>query len=287
MSSKWLCPEGKRAWIMGVLNCTPDSFSDGGAFVGGDVEQGVDLDGAVRHARAMHEQGAAIIDIGGESTRPGSVSVPQAVELKRVIPLIQALAATGLTLSVDTTKAEVMRQAIAAGASMINDVTALRGDPDSLSVVAETGVDVCLMHMQGTPESMQDSPAYQNVLDDVSSFFESRIKACLKAGISETSLLIDPGIGFGKRLEDNLALIANIGTLKQRFGLPVLMGISRKSFLGQVTGSDVGSREVESAAAISIAVFAGSDVLRVHDVETQRKTVDVASRLRDAYLGLS
>ncbi|MDT8376480.1 MAG: dihydropteroate synthase [Mariprofundaceae bacterium] len=272
---------------MGVLNCTPDSFSDGGKFVSQAAGPVVDVDGAVRHARAMHQQGSAIIDVGGESTRPGSVPVLLEEELRRVIPVIQALAAEGLTLSIDTTKAEVMRQAIAAGASMVNDVTALRGDPESLSVVAESGVDVCLMHMQGTPATMQKKPAYRDVLDEVVRFFETRIEACLGAGISEASLLIDPGIGFGKRLEDNLALIANIEVLKRRFGLPVLMGISRKSFLGQITGSDVASREPESTAAIAIAVFSGSDLLRVHDVEAQRRAVDVASRLRDAYLGLS
>jgi len=287
MSSKWLRPEGERAWIMGVLNCTPDSFSDGGQFIESSANQGVDLEAALRQAQAMHEQGAVIIDVGGESTRPGSASVSLEEELKRVVPVVQSLTAKGLSVSIDTTKAEVMRQAIGAGASMVNDVTALRGDPESLSVVAGTGVDVCLMHMQGTPETMQKSPAYRNVLDEITLFFESRIEACLKAGISEASLLIDPGIGFGKRLEDNLALIANVDVLKQRFGLPVLMGVSRKSFLGDITGSGVASREVETAAAVAIAVFSGSDLLRVHDVETQRKAVDVASRLRDAHLGLS
>jgi dihydropteroate synthase len=295
MPSKWLRPEGERVWIMGVLNCTPDSFSDGGKFTGESADpvvdqitnETIDVDAAVRHALTMHEQGAAIIDVGGESTRPGSTSVPLEEELNRVVPVIQALAARGLTVSIDTTKAEVMRQAIGVGASMVNDVTALRGDSDSLSVVAETGVDVCLMHMQGTPEMMQKSPAYRNVLDEVTLFFESRIEACLKAGISEASLLIDPGIGFGKRLKDNLALIANAEVLKRRFDLPLLMGVSRKSFLGEITGADVNSREVETAAAGSIAAFAGSDLLRVHDVETQIKAVDVASRLRDAYLGLS
>ncbi len=278
MRSKWLRPEGERAWIMGVLNCTPDSFSDGGKFVG---------DGAVRHAMSMCHQGADIIDVGGESTRPGSASVSLDEELKRVIPVIEALTAEGLTLSIDTTKSEVMRRAVVAGASMVNDVTALRGDPDSLSVVAETGVDVCLMHMQGTPETMQERPEYRNVLDEVTRFFESRIETCLNAGISEDAILIDPGIGFGKRLEDNLALIANIETLKQHFGLPVLMGVSRKSFLGQITGADVGSREVETAAAVSISTFAGSDLLRVHDVATQKKAIDVASALRDAHQALS
>ncbi|MES0372275.1 MAG: dihydropteroate synthase [Mariprofundaceae bacterium] len=286
MSSKWLRPEGERAWIMGVLNCTPDSFSDGGQFVK-KGEQPVNIDAGLQHALAMREQGADIIDVGGESTRPGSKPVTLDEELNRVIPVIQSLKNHDLTISIDTTKAEVMRRAIDAGACMVNDVTALAGDEDSLSVVAESGVDVCLMHMQGTPETMQVKPGYADILSEVQSFFESRIEACLKAGISESSIIIDPGIGFGKRLKDNLALIANIDLLKQRFNLPVLMGVSRKSFLGELTGADVGSREVETAAAVAVSVFAGCDLLRVHDVEMQGKAINVASALRDSHLGLS
>lgn len=286
MSSKWLRSEGERAWIMGVLNCTPDSFSDGGQFVeAGD--QAVNVDAGLHHALIMHEQGADIIDVGGESTRPGSRPVTLGEELSRVIPIVQSLKSHELTISIDSTKAEVMRRAIDAGASMVNDVTALAGDEESLSVVAESGVDVCLMHMQGTPETMQVKPGYSDILSEVLIFFESRIEACLKAGIAESSIIIDPGIGFGKRLEDNLALIANIDVIKRRFNLPVLMGVSRKSFLGELTGADVNSREVETAAAVSVSVFAGCDLLRVHDVGMQRKAISIASALRDSHLRLS
>jgi dihydropteroate synthase len=269
--------------MMGVLNCTPDSFSDGGRF----VRDTVDVEAALRHARMMCDQGAAIIDVGGESTRPGSRPVTVDEELARVIPVIRALARHGMTISVDTTKAEVMRQAIDAGARMVNDITALTGDAESLAVVADRGVDICLMHMQGTPETMQENPGYHDVVGEVYCYLEGRIEACLRAGISESSILIDPGIGFGKRLEDNLALIAGIETFKKAFGLPLLVGVSRKSFLGAVTGAEVDSREVETAAAVSVSVFAGADILRVHDVEYQSRAVAVASALRDAHLRLS
>jgi dihydropteroate synthase len=282
-SSAWHKASGQSAKIMGVLNCTPDSFSDGGQFVR-DV---VDVGSAVRHAVLMRDQGAAIIDVGGESTRPGSMPVSVGEELVRVIPVIQALVSHDVTISIDTKKAEVMRQAIDAGASMVNDVTALSGDKESFAVVADRGVDVCLMHMQGVPETMQQRPDYHDVVDEVCSYLEARVEACLKAGISEASIVIDPGIGFGKRLEDNLALIANIETFKKRFGLPLLMGVSRKSFLGTLTGADVDSRELETAAAVSICAFAGADLLRVHDVESQCKAVAVGSALRDAHLRLS
>jgi dihydropteroate synthase len=268
---------------MGVLNCTPDSFSDGGRFVGATV----DVQAAVRHAAAMHDQGGAIIDVGGESTRPGAKPVPLEDELARVIPVIEALSSLGIHSSIDTNKAEVMRRAIAAGAGMVNDVTALTGDDDSLAVVAESGVDICLMHMQGMPETMQQNPGYNHTLREVGDYLERRVEACLKAGVADSSILIDPGIGFGKRLEDNLDLIAGIGQLKERMGLPLLMGVSRKSFLGAITGADVEAREMETAAAVSISVYAGADVLRVHDVAAQGRVVEVASRLRDAALRLS
>jgi len=239
---------------MGVLNCTPDSFSDGGKF----VNESLDLDTAVACAMQMASQGAAIIDVGGESTRPGSHVVPVEVELSRTLPVIEQLSKHGLTVSIDTMKAEVMLRAIEAGASMVNDVTALTGDRDSLSVVADTGVDLCLMHMQGTPQTMQQKPGYRDVVGEVSDYLKQRVEACLKAGISESSIIVDPGIGFGKRLEDNLALVAGIETLKSGLGLPVLMGVSRKSFLGAITGSDVDSREIETAAAVSVCVYAGA-----------------------------
>ncbi len=269
--------------MMGVLNCTPDSFSDGGQF----VKERVDIDAAVQHALAMVEAGASIIDVGGESTRPGAHPVPVDVEIARTVPVIRQLSQHGVTISIDTMKAEVMRHAIDAGATMVNDVTALTGDRDSLAVVAEAAVDVCLMHMQGTPETMQQKPGYRNVVVEVSGYLEQRVEACLAAGISDASILVDPGIGFGKRLEDNLDLIAGIETLKSNLGLPVLMGVSRKSFLGAITGAGVDAREVETAAAVSISAYAGADILRVHDVETQLRAAAVGSRLRDAALRLS
>ncbi|HKI59872.1 MAG TPA: dihydropteroate synthase, partial [Mariprofundaceae bacterium] len=265
------------------LNCTPDSFSDGGKFVNDQLN----IAAAVQHALTMVEDGASIIDVGGESTRPGAHSVPVDVEIARTVPVIEQLSQHGVTISIDTMKAEVMRRAIEAGATMVNDVTALTGDQDSLAVVAEAGVDICLMHMQGRPETMQEKPDYRNVVVEVSDYLSQRIEACLKAGVSESSIMVDPGIGFGKRLEDNLDLIAGIEILKSNLALPVLMGVSRKSFLGAITGADVDAREVETAAAVSICAYAGADLLRVHDVEMQSRAVAVGSRLRDACLRLS
>jgi len=275
MPSRWQRPVTKNGqgdvWIMGVLNCTPDSFSDGGVFF--------DIETAIAHGLKMHQQGADIIDVGGESTRPGAPSVSLQDELARVIPVIRALAEQGYMVSVDTMKAEVMHQAIDAGANMINDVSALRHDAGSLRVVAQTGVDVCLMHMQGKPETMQQQPEYQDVVQDVADFFAQRIETCLQAGIQASSIILDPGIGFGKRLEDNLALIRAIPHFKTSFGMPLLLGISRKSFLGQLTGACVGERELETAVAGAMAIAYGTDILRVHDVTQQRRAIRVASAL--------
>ncbi len=275
MPSRWQRPVTKNGqgdvWIMGVLNCTPDSFSDGGVFF--------DIETAIAHGLKMHQQGADIIDVGGESTRPGAPSVSLQDELARVIPVIRALSEQGCMVSVDTMKAEVMHQAIDAGANMINDVSALRHDAGSLRVVAQTGVDVCLMHMQGKPETMQQQPEYQDVVQDVADFFAQRIETCLQAGIQASSIILDPGIGFGKRLEDNLALIRAIPHFKTSFGMPLLLGISRKSFLGQLTGACVGERELETAVAGAMAIAYGTDILRVHDVTQQRRAIRVASAL--------
>ncbi len=276
MKSRWLRPqlnhtEGADAWIMGVLNCTPDSFSDGGSYLS--------LESAIAHAQAMRAQGAVIIDVGGESTRPGSDAVPLQEELARVIPVTKALAKQGHYVSVDTMKAAVMSQAIEAGASMINDVSALTHDSDSLHLAADSGVDVCLMHMQGSPKSMQQRPAYDNVIQQVIDFFSQRIDACLEVGIRESAIILDPGIGFGKRLEDNLALIQGIKNLKQTFNMPVLLGVSRKSFLGQITNCEVNDREIETAVAGAMGIAYGADILRVHDVALQRRAVQVASAI--------
>ncbi|MFQ5581271.1 MAG: dihydropteroate synthase [Mariprofundaceae bacterium] len=269
--SRWHRPVSGSAWIMGVLNCTPDSFSDGGKYA--------DADTAIQHGLAMRDAGASLIDVGGESTRPGSEPVSLQEELSRVVPVVKALSAAGCSVSIDTTKAEVIRQAVQAGAVVVNDVTALQGDPDALAAVADLGTDVCLMHMQGTPETMQDNPHYGDVVREVMGFFEQRITACSQAGIVESAILLDPGIGFGKRLEDNLALITHIADFKRVFGMPVLLGVSRKSFLGMITGSSVEDREIETAAAVSACICNGADVLRVHDVSAQIKAVQVASAL--------
>jgi len=276
MQSRWHRPpadqaKGSETWIMGVLNCTPDSFSDGGNFF--------HLGNAVTHGLEMFKQGAAIIDVGGESTRPGSQAVSLQEELARVIPVIKGLVQQGCYVSVDTMKAEVMRQAISVGASMVNDVSALRHDVESLQVIADSGVDVCLMHMLGSPKTMQRQPEYDDVVQDVTDFFTQRIEACLQAGIQASAIVLDPGIGFGKRLKDNLALIQGVRDFKKTFAMPVLLGVSRKSFLGQLTDNPVSDREIETAVAGSMGIAYGADVLRVHDVVLQRRAIQVASAL--------
>jgi dihydropteroate synthase len=271
MISRWHRPEDGDVWIMGVQNCTPDSFSDGGDYY--------DRHAAVAHGLAMLQSGAAIIDVGGESTRPGANAVAPEEELERVIPVVSELVARGCTVSIDTMKAEVMSRAIKAGAGMVNDVSALRHDPEALDTVAQAGVDVCLMHMQGSPETMQKNPRYNDVVDEVMAFFAQRIEACVCAGVAESSILLDPGIGFGKRLQDNLALIAGIGKIKRQFSMPVLLGVSRKSFLGMLSGSEVEDREIETAVAGGFGIAAGADMLRVHDVGLQGRAIRVASAL--------
>jgi len=274
MTSRWKAPAEGHAWIMGVLNCTPDSFSDGGLFIGTATQ--------VKHAETMMADCAAIIDVGGESTRPGSLPVEPQEEIKRVLPVVEAMAGKGIPVSIDTSKAVVMRAAIAAGACMVNDVTALGGDSNSMTTVAESDVDVCLMHMRGTPLTMQHQVRYGDVVDEVVSFFESRVAACIAAGVAEERIVLDPGIGFGKRLQDNLDLIASIPRLK-RLGFPVLMGVSRKSFLGELSGSEVADREPETAAAVTACVLAGADILRVHDVSAQARAIRVASALQPLF----
>ncbi len=273
MESRWIRQRHKPAWIMGVLNCTPDSFSDG--------TKDCDVESLLLRARTMVAQGANIIDVGGESTRPNATPVSVDEELSRVMPIVQALVNEGVCVSIDTMKAQVMAEAIAAGVSLVNDVSALCFDAASLEVVASSGVDVCLMHMKGNPQNMQNNPEYQDIIAEVITFFEQRIAACLAAGIQTSSILLDPGIGFGKRLEDNLTLIANLNFIKEKFGLPVLLGVSRKTFLGLMTGSDVQQREIETAVASALGIFSGADMVRVHDCETQSKAVLVASCLRD------
>ena len=250
-----------RPRVMGILNVTPDSFSDGGMFVG--REQALD------HARRMAADGADIIDIGGESSRPGAAPVQEDVELKRVIPLVEALVREGMWVSVDTVKPAVMRAALIAGAGMINDVRALR-EPGSMEAVAESNAAVCLMHMQGEPRTMQAEPRYDDVVTEVRDFLVQRARCCEAAGIARDRIVIDPGFGFGKTVAHNLALLRSLGALKAT-GYPVLAGISRKSMLGAIAGRNVNERAAASVAAALAMVARGVSIVRVHDV---RETVD-------------
>lgn len=243
--------------VMGVLNVTPDSFSDGGRFV--------QLDDALRQAEGMVAEGVAIIDIGGESTRPGAAAVPLAQELDRVLPVVERLAtAFDVPISIDTSKPEVMRAAVRAGARMINDVTALSA-PGAIAAAAESAVPVCLMHMQGKPRTMQQAPQYDDVVADIMRYLSDRVAACEAGGIARNRLVVDPGFGFGKTKAHNLFLLKDLAAF-QRLGLPLLVGLSRKSMLGAVTGRAVGDRLAASVAAALMAVERGARIVRVHDV---------------------
>lgn len=247
---------------MGIVNVTPDSFSDGGKFFARDQ--------AVQHARRMLDEGAAIIDIGGESTRPGAIAAALQEELDRVMPVLEILVRDGVIVSVDTQKTEVMREAIRLGAAMINDVNALQA-LGAIEVCAAANVAVCLMHKQGAPKTMQQSPRYQDVVAEVSAFLEVRAHACEAAGMAQQRIVIDPGFGFGKTVEHNFTLLRRIANLSA-LGYPVLAGFSRKSSLGTITGRDVDDRLAASLAAALIAAQNGANILRVHDV---KETIDV------------
>ncbi|HEA51511.1 hypothetical protein LCGC14_0834850 [marine sediment metagenome] len=248
--------------VMGVLNVTPDSFSDGGQYNR--------LDAALFRAREMVKHGAAFIDVGGESTRPGAASVSVQQELDRVCPAVEAIARElDVIVSVDTSTPEVMAQAVGLGAGLINDVRALQRD-GALVAAASAGVPVCIMHIQGEPETMQNRPEYQNILREVSEFLTLRIRAAEQAGIPTQNIILDPGFGFGKNIEHNLRLLASLEQL-QVLGHPLLVGLSRKSMLGQITGRDVDERLPASLAAATISAMKGASIIRVHDV---RETVD-------------
>lgn len=260
-----------RPAVMGILNVTPDSFSDGGRFLAQDA--------ALRHAEEMVAAGAAIIDVGGESTRPGAVDVPAELELDRVVPVIEAIASRlDVALSIDTGKAVVMRAAVAAGAGLINDVYALRQD-GAIEAAAQLDAAVCLMHMQGTPGTMQQNPYYDDVTQSVDEFLRDRIDACELAGIGRDRLLVDPGFGFGKNDTHNLELLSKLSLL-QRIGPPLLVGLSRKRLLGSLTGKPTDQRQAAGIAAAVIAVERGAKVIRTHDVA---ETVD-ALRVAQAIL---
>jgi dihydropteroate synthase len=250
-----------RPLVMGILNVTPDSFSDGGRFV--------ERERALAHARRMRDDGADLIDIGGESSRPGASPVTEGEELDRVLPLVEALATAGFPLAVDTRKPAVMRAAAAAGAAMINDIGALTA-PGAIEACAQSGVGVCLMHMQREPRTMQAAPDYGDVVAEVRAFLEARTRACLAAGIARERIAIDPGFGFGKTLAHNLQLLRSLGALAAT-SFPVVVGLSRKSSLGAITARGVDERMPASVAAALAAVARGAAIVRVHDV---RETVD-------------
>jgi dihydropteroate synthase len=261
-----------RPQIMGVLNITPDSFSDGGKFIGRQA--------AIDHAVVMVEAGAAIIDIGGESTRPGAAEVSVEEELSRVIPVIEALAGTiPAVISIDTSKPEVMSAAVAAGAGLVNDVRALQA-PGALETVAGLDVPVCLMHMQGQPRTMQHDPHYENVVKEVYGFLMQRVAVCEQHGIDRERLLLDPGFGFGKALEHNLRLLAHLERFHEA-GLPLLVGMSRKSMLGMILDKPVEERLAGSLALAAIAAWQGAQVIRVHDVAETADVMKVVAAVRE------
>ena len=279
---------GARTVVVGVLNATPDSFSDGGRFVHG-VSQ-LDLARAVDLAGALLRDGADVLDVGGESTRPGALAVPVAVECERTVPLIEALAKRfAAPLSIDTRKAAVAEAALAAGARIVNDVSGLRFDPALAGVVARAGAALVVGHARGTPETMQLAPHYDAVILEVAAELRTSLAVARDAGVADRALAIDPGIGFGKRPEDNHALLVRIGALRTAVGgdLPVLIGPSRKGFLGRLTADEPAERDAATHAACAIAVYEGADAVRVHDVAGAVRACAVARALRQARAGSS
>jgi dihydropteroate synthase len=256
--------------LMGVVNVTPDSFSDGGLYL--------DPEAAIMHGRELAEAGAEILDVGGESTRPGAAPVGEAEELRRVVPVIEGLADLGGEISVDTSKAAVAAAALDAGATIVNDVTALRGDPGMAALCAGRGCGVVLMHMLGEPRTMQDDPHYDDVVAEVKAFLAGRLGAAVAAGIAEERVWLDPGIGFGKTASHNLELLRRLGELRE-LGRPLVVGTSRKSFIGRIDGSTADDRLGGSIASSILAAAEGAEVLRVHDVAEMRQALAVATAI--------
>jgi dihydropteroate synthase len=260
------------ARIMGIVNVTPDSFSDGGEFL--------DAERAIEHGEELAGEGADILDVGGESTRPGAAAVSAEEELQRTDPVVRALASRGYSISIDTSKVAVAEVALGAGAAMVNDVTAFRAEPALAGLCAEQGCEVVLMHMLGDPRTMQDDPSYDDVVDDVKAFLAERIEFAVGEGVDEDRIWIDPGIGFGKTLEHNLELHRRLGELAE-LGRPVVFGSSRKSFIGKLTGAEVDERLGGTIASNVIAYANGARMLRVHDVGPLRQALTVAEAILD------
>ena len=263
---------GRRTLIMGVVNVTPDSFSDGGRFA--------DYDRALARAFELISAGADILDVGGETTRPGSDPVPLTVEIERVIPVIRAVReSSDIAVSIDTTKSEVALQALLAGADIINDVSSLRFDPGMARVAAESGAPLILMHMLGTPRTMQINPAYESVISEIIEFLEERMRFAARNGIERSQIIIDPGIGFGKTVAHNLQIIRNLDSFSC-MDRPILLGASRKRFIGAVLGRPVGERELGTAVVNAFGIAAGTHILRVHDVAFHREAIRMAEAVR-------
>jgi dihydropteroate synthase len=256
--------------LMGVVNVTPDSFSDGGLYLDPAL--------AIEHGRELEVAGAAILDVGGESTRPGAEEVGVEEELRRVVPVVQGLAGGDAEISVDTSKAAVAAAAIEAGAGIVNDVTALRGDEEMGALCADCGVTVVLMHMLGSPRTMQENPVYRDVVDEVKAFLAERLEAAVAAGVAEERIWLDPGVGFGKTAEHNLELLRRLSELGE-LGRPLVIGASRKSFIGRVDGSDAGERLGGTIASSVLAAAEGAAVLRVHDVAEVSQAMAVATAI--------
>ena len=268
---------GRRTLIMGILNITPDSFSDGGRYAA--------YTEAVGHAFELISQGADILDIGGESTRPGSDPVPLDVELERVIPVISAIRENSdIPISIDTNKAELARRAISAGADMINDISSLRFDPDMPRVAAESGVPLILMHMLGTPRTMQKNPVYSSLIPEIIAFLENSVRFAVDSGIEREQIIIDPGVGFGKTVAHNLSIIRDLEAFAC-LDRPILLGVSRKRFIGTILDRMEEERELGTAVANAWGVAGGAHILRVHDVSYHREAAAMADAIRDGYDG--
>lgn len=262
---------GERTFVVGVLNVTPDSFSDGGNYM--------EVDAAVSRGLEMVEEGADIIDIGGESSRPGAEPVPIEEERRRVLPVIERLARkVGVPISIDTYKSVVAREAIGLGASIVNDISGLRSSPDMADVIVETGVSVMIMHMKGEPRNMQSDPTYEDVVSEIRVFLDTQAKKAVARGVPKDRIVIDPGIGFGKTVEHNLEIIARIGELRD-LGYPVLIGTSRKSFIGSILGTEVDERLEGTIASKVAAVMGGVDFVRVHDVKEVSRAMNLIDRI--------
>jgi dihydropteroate synthase len=273
LSTKLLDRSRHQTLIMGILNVTPDSFYDGGVLR--------DLSGALARATEMKADGADILDVGGESSRPGAEPVPVEIECERVLPVVESLQPLGLPVSVDTYHAATAREAVRRGAKMINDISALRFDPEMVHVVAEAGCDCVLMHMLGTPRTMQQDPQYTDVVDDICAFFEEGVSYAVRNGIRETAIWLDPGFGFGKTVAHNLTLLRRLGEFK-KLGRPILIGASNKSTIGAILEAPVHDRIEGTAATVAIAIANGADCVRVHNVKAMARVAKMTDAILNA-----